>query len=620
MKSLNQIKPPKIQRTSEWLDTGIVKWPDGSKQGLPWTLYNFQRQPCDIATDRKVKKIVLQSCTQILKTTVLQSIAFNIIANTPANFCFASSSEKDIKRFKDSKFFPAIESSPELKELFTDKNDKSKANNAKTTELKNGTFIFYLNLNVPNELRGLTAKVMLLDEVSGVEISDQGNPVKLCEQRISQYGDDGLIVLSSTPLYPGDLINSEYELSDKRKWHVKHSCCDIPYTFEWEQVSFGWRKLENGRGIPDSETAKLICPHCNGEIDEHTRHQMVHNGEWIATSADGEPGVVGYNINRLCDPMATIKGITAKFANAHYNFSLQEFFNNELGLPFQDEYSKEIDILQLESLREPDFTIHTIPDEALGIAIGCDQQLDRLECTVLAFNENTYWVLHHEYFYGSDCTKLESPAWAEFDRFARQQFKTVSGRPIPTVAVTVDSGNGNATQTVYRFCTRWAKYYPTKGASTTNGELFKKSKQGGHNLYILNVHDQKSTIRRLLNHMLSENPEDAPEQLRFSESLPADYMTQLNSEELKPHGGKLVWRLKKGEKRNEALDCLVYAMVGVKMAIANLGHNPYAKLRIHKANTQVEVLPEINKQEEPTKKPLTPARRTGIGRNWFGNK
>jgi phage terminase large subunit GpA-like protein len=52
--------------------------------------------------------------------------------------------------------------------------------------------------------------------------------------------------------------------------------------------------LENGRAIPDSTTTRLICPHCQEEIDEHTRHQMIDNGRWIATSTDGDPGVVGY--------------------------------------------------------------------------------------------------------------------------------------------------------------------------------------------------------------------------------------------------------------------------------------------------------------------------------------
>ncbi|WP_405125470.1 hypothetical protein ACI51W_02445 (plasmid) [Pseudomonas marginalis] len=39
----------------------------------------------DIAQERRTREIVLQSCSQLLKTTVLQSIAFNLMANDPCN-------------------------------------------------------------------------------------------------------------------------------------------------------------------------------------------------------------------------------------------------------------------------------------------------------------------------------------------------------------------------------------------------------------------------------------------------------------------------------------------------------------------------------------------------------
>lgn len=107
-------------------------------------------------------------------------------------------------------------------------------------------------------------------------------------------------------------------------------------------TSFEFKTLENGRAIPDSTTTRLICPHCNEEIDEHTRHRMIDGGRWIATNKDGEPGVVGYQISRMYSPLNTITEMVSKFADALYNFNLQTFYNNELGLPFEDEYQKEL--------------------------------------------------------------------------------------------------------------------------------------------------------------------------------------------------------------------------------------------------------------------------------------
>ncbi|WP_320707904.1 terminase gpA endonuclease subunit, partial [Enterobacter cloacae] len=122
---------------------------------------------------------------------------------------------------------------------------------------------------------------------------------------------------------------------------------------------------------------------------------------------------------------------------------------------------------------------------------------------------------------------------------------------------------------------------------------------------------------KLLNLMLSTESENAPIQLRFSSTLPSDYFEQLSAEELKPSGGKLVWRLKKGQKRNESLDCLVYGLTAISYAQSQLGTQPFRKLREHKART----LPQkINKPEEsqPVQKNTRRARRTGMGSNWFG--
>lgn len=69
--------------------------------GLDWIPFSFQKEPMDIAQERSTKKIVLQSCSQLLKTTVLQSIAFSLMANGPCNFAFGSSSESEVKKFKD---------------------------------------------------------------------------------------------------------------------------------------------------------------------------------------------------------------------------------------------------------------------------------------------------------------------------------------------------------------------------------------------------------------------------------------------------------------------------------------------------------------------------------------
>ncbi|EPB3479038.1 terminase gpA endonuclease subunit [Escherichia coli] len=617
-------------KTSEWISTGVVKFVDGPYAGQDWKPFSFQKEPMDMAQQRGVRKVVLQSCSQLLKTTVLQSIAFDIMANNPVSFAFASSSGTEIKKFKNSKWEPAIQASPVLSKLVTDKRDKEATNNQSQTELVNGTNIFWMNLNTSANLRGTTVRVVLADEISNIseEGDGEGNPVKLCEARTSTFGDDALVVVSSTPLFKGDLINREYIMGDQRRYHVTHTC-GHEYTFEWEQVVFKFKQLTNGRAIPDSTTTRLICPHCEKEIDEHTRHQMVDKGRWIATNPNGERGVVSYQISRMYSPLNTIEEMVEKYADAMYNFTLQTFYNNELGLPYQNEYEKELEQILLENIRDSNIHLRAIPDSALGITIGCDVQHDRLEASVLAFDEKNVWVIHHEFFYAHDCIKLESKAWKDFDKFARQTFYSSDGRELPTLAVFIDSSDGNSSNTVKKFSATWEKYHPIKGSSHQMAELYKKSVTGGYSQQILNVHEGKNTIRKLINFAISDEPELAPVRIHFSASLPHDYMEQLNSEVLKPTGGRLQWRLKPGVKRNESLDCLCYSLIAIQFVIGNLGTNqPYRRLREYRSKLKTKYIesqkPIIEEAKvEPVKvkqQNKSPANRRSVGSQWFGKK
>lgn len=74
-----------------------MKLIDGHGMGLDYVPWNFQCEPMDVAQDRSTKKVVIQACSQLLKTQVMTAIAMNKMFNDPANFAFASSSEDDIK-------------------------------------------------------------------------------------------------------------------------------------------------------------------------------------------------------------------------------------------------------------------------------------------------------------------------------------------------------------------------------------------------------------------------------------------------------------------------------------------------------------------------------------------
>ena len=615
---MKKIQPPKKMKPSEWCEANLT-FPDGPMGGQRLKLFEFQKLPLDIITNPKIHKIVLQSSAQLLKTTVMLNAAMYFMANDNSNMAFASSTGKEVKLMKTGKFDNVVSKCDVLKNIVTDKNNKNFANNADQTQMVDGSFLYWLNLNAASTLRGKTIKRLFLDEVSNISADgEEGNPLRLAEQRAATF-TDGLVMVASTPKLKDDLICNEYLRSDQRKYHVPCPHCDHEHELLWENVRFEWKSINGGRrAIPDEETANLHCPKCDGEITEAQRIRMVKKGRWVITNPEVKD-IAGFHISRLYSPITSIRKLVAEYATAHFEFNLMSFYNNALGLPWDDEMNSEIDSVVLENLRDSTFDIRNIPDDVLAVTHGIDQQLDRLEVTTIGFSEKKVYVLAHRAFYSPDCTKPGAKAYAELDTFLNASLTSVSGRKVKVLGSFIDSSNGNATATVYRYASTRRNVIAIKGSSSATGDLFKASRVGGHELLMLNVNEGKNTIRRLLNGAVSEDREEMPTQLLFTNDLPDDYFEQLTSEELKRKGDNLYWVLKKGGyKRNEALDCLNYALIAKEYYLSKLGTQPYKKLReyVSKQKTYVVEKDKYTEEQQKTTKPkaMQQQRRRN---NWF---
>ncbi|HEA5031572.1 TPA: phage terminase large subunit family protein [Salmonella enterica subsp. enterica serovar Typhimurium] len=609
-RSVKSILPPKKQKPSDWVEANLV-FPDGELQGQKVRLFEFQKSAINDIVNPRVRKIVLMSSAQLLKTTVLQNSMYYFLANDPSNQIFAGATAGTTSKFRTGKWQSVIEACPVLKNLVSNKNDKNFTNNDKTQQNLDGTFTYFLTLGSSAQLRGLSAPRVFLDEVSNVDAeSDEGNPLKLAEQRTKAFITP-LIMVCSTPLDENDLITQQYEQSNKQKFYVPCPHCNHSHELVFENVKFEWKIIDGGRRrIPDAETAQLQCPECNNVITEAERVRMIKKGEWVVTAPEIKD-IMGYHISRLYSPINSIKSIVQDFAEAHYTFDLASFYNNVLGLPYIDKENTDHDLVLLENLRDSSIDIDNIPDDVLGIVLGVDQQLDRLEVTTLGISEKNLYVLDHRSIHSIDCTKIEAPAWNKLTAFSQYAFKTVSGKPLKVLGGFVDSSNGNATATVYRYCGASTVFKPIKGGISPTNPLFKQSTAGGHTLINLNVNLGKSNIRQLLNRAVTDNENSKEVQIHFSNSLPDDYMLQLTSEKRVIKAGNWMWVKKVSTQRNEALDCLNYSLICFNWYLSKLGSQPFRKLREfnHKQKEKAVLNTGVNKEEtKPVQKRVQKSR------------
>ncbi len=601
------IMPPPDYTPSEWVEHNLI-FPDGPYSGQPMKLYEFQKEMIDVVKERK-KKIVMMTSAQIGKTTILNGVLFYKSATDPGNAGVLQSTGKETTQWLSGKIRPMIDASEEMQKIVTDKNDRNAVNNTSQIQLRNGGFWYFMSLNSPSHLRGKTLPLLLLDEVDAVETdTEEGNPIMIAEQRATTFGDEARVFICSTPTGRYGAINTQYETSDKRIYHVPCPSCGHSHELIWENVKFEWIK-QDGKSVPDSDSAYIQCPECEHHFTEGERARAIKHGEWIQTNP--ESNVAGFHVSRLYSPMSSIKSVVEDFKQAFQTFSLSTFYNTVLGLPF-DDLNEELESSKLEALKT-EIGIRNIPEDTMFITAGVDQQQDRLEITLMGHNEKTVYILDHRSFMTMNAEVVESPAYKELLAYVRAPFKTPSGRKVPVAWVNVDSSNGRATKTIYRFCSQWTNLKAIKGSSSVDAPYVptKITRTGGYELYMIGVNQGKNLVRELLNRTV-KSPNTTPVRVEISDDVPDDYCEQLMSEELKRSGNTVRWVIKQGGVRNEGLDCFNYGYCARLQVLEKIKWHEWRKMtaKIIVSDSEDDISDDIEVQAvedttERTKRPPT---------------
>lgn len=551
----------------------------------------------------------MMTSAQIGKTTILNGVLFYKSATDPGNAGVLQSTGKETTQWLSGKIRPMIDASEEMQKIVTDKNDRNAVNNTSQIQLRNGGFWYFMSLNSPSHLRGKTLPLLLLDEVDAVETdTEEGNPIMIAEQRATTFGDEARVFICSTPTGRYGAINTQYETSDKRIYHVPCPSCGHSHELIWENVKFEWIK-QDGKSVPDPDSAYIQCPECEHHFTEGERARAIKHGEWIQTNP--ESNVAGFHVSRLYSPMSSIKSVVEDFKQAFQTFSLSTFYNTVLGLPF-DDLNEELESSKLEALKT-EIGIRNIPEDTMFITAGVDQQQDRLEITLMGHNEKTVYILDHRSFMTMNAEVVESPAYKELLAYVRAPFKTPSGRKVPVAWVNVDSSNGRATKTIYRFCSQWTNLKAIKGSSSVDAPYVptKITRTGGYELYMIGVNQGKNLVRELLNRTV-KSPNTTPVRVEISDDVPDDYCEQLMSEELKRSGNTVRWVIKQGGVRNEGLDCFNYGYCARLQVLEKIKWHEWRKMtaKIIVSDSEDDISDDIEVQAvedttERTKRPPT---------------
>lgn len=620
--------PPKLTVT-EWAERSrILSGKDSAEPG-PYRVHRtpYAREPMDcLSSHMHVEEVVLMWGAQTSKTTIGSNWLGYLADINPGPVMIVQPTIDMAKRYSRQRLSPMIQESPVLRAKVSDNRSRDDAN---TTLLKEfpGGFMAIAGANSAAGLRSMPVRDLFLDEIDGypTDVDGEGDPCQLAEARQTTFARRKRLKTSTPTTRDLSRIEAAYLASDRCRFQVPCPHCQGMQALEWgADKSHGvkWDRDADGNALP--HTARYVCVHCGAEILEHHKPAMLAAGCWVPERPGAQGGRVrGFHLSSLYSPLGWLswaelvaewqRAVAAARSGDHS--LLRVFINTRLAETFEEQGDRANEHELRKRAR--DIPLRVVQWGMFVTTLGVDVQGDRLEAHLWAWGRGMErQLVDRAVLYGDPALpeSEEGSPWAALTEYRRTPVMHASGKPVTLLACMVDSG-GHHTQAVYTYCRahQHSHVYAVKGQSQTGKAIVGKPTEQdvswrgvkmkrGVKLWPIGTDSAKAEIYGRL-----RIATPGPGYVHLSKHLPPDVFEQITSERLvtryvKGHA-KLEW-IKPSGKRNEALDCAVYALAAAHwVGIDRWREGDWAKWQ-----RRVEVRDLVDEMDQPApEQPQAPA-------------
>ena len=580
---------PKRVDVTTWSERSIILSAKDSAEPGPYRADRtpYAREPMDALSQHSpVEEVVLMWGAQTGKTRIGSNWLGYLVDTNPGPVMIVQPTIDLAKRYSRQRLAPMIEESPALRVKVRENRSRDDAN---TTLLKEfaGGFMAVAGANSAAGLRSMPVRDLFLDEIDGypLDVDGEGDPIKLAEARQSTFSRRKRLLTSTPTTKDFSRIESRYLASDRCRYHVPCPHCQELQPLDWgtdKPHGIKWDRDADGRALPES--VRYVCRACGAEIREHHKPAMLAAGRWVASSP-GAGRVRGFQLSSLYSPLGWLSWATlvhewetAIAAARTGDISLlRVFVNTRLAETFEEQGDR-ADEHALRK-RAADIPLRQVHWGHFVMTAGVDVQGDRLEAYLWAWGRGMErQLVDRAVFYGDPGQAESDPGspWARLTEWRRTPVLHASGKPVPLLAAMIDSG-GHHTHAVYAYARahQHAHVHACKGMSQAGKNILGKPTdqditwrgtklKGGVKLWPIGTDTAKAEIYGRLR---TEQP--GPGYVHLSRHLPPEVFEQLTSERLVTKYVKgrprLEW-VKPAGRRNEALDCAVYALAAAHFA------------------------------------------------------
>lgn len=583
--------PPRTTTVTEWAELHRILSSKDSAEPGPYrvdrTPYAEEPMNC-LAQNSPVEEVVLKWGAQTSKTTIGSNWLAYLIDVNPGPIMIVQPTIDMAKRYSRQRLAPMIEESPALRRKVSENRSRDEAN---TTLLKEfaGGFLAVAGANSAAGLRSMPVRDLFTDEEDGypLDVDGEGDPVQLAKARQTTFSRRKHL-RTSTPTTKGvSRIETAYDETDRCQYHVPCPHCGSLQVLEWGAgTAYGLKWSSTPEGAPLPATVRYVCRHNGCEIREHHKPEMLRSvsrggqARWVARNPGAHGGKKrGFELSSLYSPLGWLswQDLVVEWRAAMESARngdpglLRVFVNTRLA----ETYEENGDRADEHTLRRraADIPLRQVHWGLFVATIGVDVQGDRLEAYIYAWGRGLErQLVDRIVIYGDPSipeTEEASP-WRTLTELRRAPLTHASGKVVPLMAVAIDSG-GHHTQAVYVYVRshQHAHVLAIKGSSQTGRAILGKPTEQdvtwrgqklkrGVKLWPIGTDTAKEEIYGRLG-----LTEPGPGYVWLSKHLPPEVFEQITAERRVTRYVKgrprLEW-VKHASRRNEALDCAVYAL------------------------------------------------------------
>lgn len=599
----NGLKPDPKMDVPEWSNTYRYLSSEGSAQYgkfdisfVPYTV-----QPArDMSPSSPVQEVYWCKGVQVTVTEMGNNILFCYAHLYPRPMMAVFPTKPLLEDHVESKAWSGVNASPVLRDKVVKPIKQGSKDASSKLRMKCiGCSIRWKWSESKNTYASVTYGLIVASDIDRFpnNVEGEGDPIALLLKRLDTFGATKKFLAESSPTHPSkSKIYAEALNGDQNYYNMHCPHCNEMVAFEKEGFIYDY----------DKETYELIgeveyvCPKNGCVIKEYQKTEMMalENGaRWIPRNPNYRNKLrKTYFLPTYYSPFKSwlecfreyLVALKDKEKYGKHD-KIKVWYNTVDGSVYDDGSEREVETTVDKLLqRREEYT--KVPSDVVLLSAGVDTQGNRFEVSVYGWvNEREKYLIAH-YIVAGDPKSIKTQKRLDKLLFTKF-FETQEGGEMKIFCSAIDTGGeGASTQAVYSYILKRYKknkIFAIKGGKNIDDPLVKDpstvttKRNKSLKLYILGVNSGKDDVLSDIEERYETRYIHFPHDIQhFYDGVTMEHdmsdqsFLQQFLEEKQDEDGR--WK-NEHKRRNEALDCAVYAMAAVK-CVKGLDLDKLAKL------------------------------------------